>query len=112
VRATHKLVVTLAVTTSLNLLVGPAFAESAIKLFRNGYQQIAEESFLSFDGCETGKHYPIGRFIFVCDSYDYSYEYGEAYVIAKKIIYGGKSSISVYLCTDDNECYSGQLYNQ
>jgi hypothetical protein len=91
---------------------GSASAETAIKLFRKGYQQIAEESSLSFDGCESGKRYAVGQFIFECDSYDYNYEYGDAYIIAKKISYGGTTSVSAYLCTDDDECYSGQLYSR
>jgi hypothetical protein len=45
-----------------------AAGERMIDLFRQGYQLVATEPYLSFEGCEFDKAIPIGGRIFKCQT--------------------------------------------
>jgi hypothetical protein len=68
------------------------------------------EPFLSFEGCEFDKEIPIGRRIFKCQTYDYTYHYGKAEVMGRTFVVKGQSISSVYLCAGEDHCMVGALY--
>lgn len=47
---------------------GATAGERMVDLFRQGYQLVATEPYLSFEGCEFDKAIPIGGRIFKCQT--------------------------------------------
>jgi hypothetical protein len=84
--------------------------ERMIDLFRQGYQLVATEPYLSFEGCEFDKAIPIGGLIFKCQTYEYVYHYGKAEVLGRTFVVKGQSISSAYLCAGEDHCMVGALY--
>lgn len=81
-----------------------------IDLFRRGYQLVATEPYLSFEGCEFDKTIPVGGYVFKCQTYDYVYHYGKVEVLGRTFVSKGQSISSVYLCAGEEHCMAGALY--
>jgi hypothetical protein len=89
---------------------GVVAGERMIDLFRQGYQLVATEPYLSFEGCEFDKAIPVGGYIFKCQTYDYVYHYGKVEVLGRTFVSKGQSISSVYLCAGEDHCMAGALY--
>jgi hypothetical protein len=87
-----------------------AAGERMIDLFRQGYQLVATEPYLSFEGCEFDKAIPVGGYIFKCQAYEYVYHYGKAEVLGRTFVVKGQSISSAYLCAGEEHCVAGALY--
>lgn len=84
--------------------------ERMLDLFRQGYQLVATEPYLSFEGCEFDKPIKVGAYIFVCRTYEYVYHYGKAELLGRTLAVKGQSISSVYLCAGEDHCMAGTLY--
>jgi hypothetical protein len=84
--------------------------ERMIDLFRQGYQLVATEPYLSFEGYEFDKAIPIGSQIFKCQTYEYLYHYGKAEVLGRTFVVRGQSISSAYLCAGEDHCMPRALY--
>ncbi len=103
----------LATTLAIVALTAPkdaAAGERMIDLFRQGYQLVATEPYLSFEGCEFEKAISIGGRIFKCQTYEYVYHYGKAEVLGRTFVVKGQSISSAYLCAGEDHCMAGALY--
>jgi len=87
-----------------------AAGERQADLFRQGYQLVATEPYLSFEGCEFDKAIPIGGRIFKCQTYEYVYHYGKAELLGRTFVVKGRSISSAYLCAGEDHCMAGALY--
>jgi hypothetical protein len=83
--------------------------ERMVDLFRNGYQIVHTEPYLSFEGCQYDKVYKLGPFIFICRTYEYTYRYGQVEIMARVFEYGGQRIVSAYLCVGEDQCLQGDL---
>jgi hypothetical protein len=66
------------VSIALTAAQDAAAGERMVDLFRQGYQLVATEPYLSFEGCKFDKAIPIAGRIFKCQTYEYVYHYGKA----------------------------------
>ena len=85
-------------------LAMPASAETPFSLCRAGYE-IIYEGYEEWEGCDYDEPRAIGPYIIICDSYSYSYYYGEVILFASVFTYEGQQHVSAYLCqgeTDDD----------
>jgi hypothetical protein len=89
-----------------------AAGERMIDLFRQGYQLIATEPYLSFEGCEFDKPIKVGAHIFMCRNYEYIYHYGKVELLGRTLTAKGQSISSVYLCAGEDHCLAGDLYTR
>jgi hypothetical protein len=89
---------------------GAVAGERMIDLFRQGYQLVATEPYLSFDGCEFDKAIPVGGYVFKCRTYEYVYHYGKAEVLGRTFVSKGQTTAFVYLCPGEDHCVAGALY--
>jgi hypothetical protein len=90
--------------------IDAAAGERMVDLFRQGYQLVATEPYLSFEGCEFDKAIPIGVYVFKCQTYEYVYHYGKAEVLGRTFVVKGQSISSAYLCAGEEHCMAGALY--
>jgi hypothetical protein len=86
--------------------------ERMIDLFRQGYQLVATEPYLSFEGCEFDKPIKVGAYIFMCQTYEYIYHYGKVELLGRTLTAKGQSISSVYLCAGEDHCLAGTLYTR
>jgi hypothetical protein len=103
------LATTLAIV-ALSAPQGAAAGERIVDLFRHGYQLVATEPYLSFEGCEFDKEIRIGGRIFKCQTYEYVYHYGKAEVLGRTFVVKGQSISSAYLCAGEDHCMTGAFY--
>jgi hypothetical protein len=95
------------------LIVSTSASHAGDKLFKvvkDRYAFVMETNYITFDGCDHDKKYDIGSYNFVCSEYGYTYSYGTAIIMAKKISYKGSDLNLVKMCVDDGkECFSGRI---
>jgi hypothetical protein len=114
----HRLALQIVRQTRIVLLLAVALlpprtaaaGERMIDLFRQGYQLVATEPYLSFEGCEFDKPIKVGSYIFMCRTYEYIYHYGKVELLGRTFTAKGQSISSVYLCAGEDHCLSGDLY--
>jgi hypothetical protein len=87
-----------------------AAGERMLDLFRQGYQLVATEPYLSFEGCEFDKPIKVGAYIFMCQTYEYVYHYGKVELLGRMLTAKGQPTSSVYLCAGEDHCMAGTLY--
>jgi hypothetical protein len=73
------------VCIALTVPCGATAGERMIDLVRQGYQLVATEPYLSFEGCEFDKEIPIGGRVFRCQTYEYVYHCGKAEVLGARL---------------------------
>ena len=98
------------VSIALTAAQDAAAGERMVDLFRQGYQLVATEPYLSFEGCKFDKAIPIAGRIFKCQTYEYVYHYGKAEVLGRTFVVKGQSISSAYLCAGEDHCMAGALY--
>ena len=74
------------VCIALTVPCGATVGERMIDLVRQGYQLVATEPYLSFEGCEFDKEIPIGGRVFRCQTYEYVYHCGKAEVLGRTFV--------------------------
>jgi hypothetical protein len=105
-----RILATTLICGALTASQGAVAGQRMIDLFRQGYQLVVTEPYLSFEGCEFDKAIPIGGRIFKCQTYEYVYHYGKAEVLGRTFVSKGQSISSVYLCAGEDHCMAGALY--
>src|ERR1700704_6552573 len=70
-----------------------AAGERMINLFRQGYQLVATEPYMSFEGCDFDKPIKVGAYIFMCRTYEYIYHYGKVELLGRTFTAKDQSSI-------------------
>ena len=106
----RRILATPLVIVALSAPQTAAAGERMIDLFRQGYQLVATEPYLSFEGCEFDKPIKVGAYIFMCQAYDYVYHYGKVELLGRTLTAKGQSISSVYLCAGEEHCMAGALY--
>jgi hypothetical protein len=106
----RRILATTFVFIALSAPQGAAAAEHMANLLQQGYQLVATESYLSFEGCEFDKAIPIGGRIFKCQTFEYVFYYGKADVLGRTFVVKGRSISSAYLCAGEDHCMAGALY--
>jgi hypothetical protein len=100
------------ISTALSAPQVAVAGERMVDLLQQGYQLVATEPYLSFEGCEFDKAIPIGGRIFKCQTYEYVYHYGKAEVLGRTFVVKGQAISSVYLCAGEDHCMAGTFYTR
>lgn len=90
---------------------GAAAAETPAELWRDAYTITWESGYETVEECTPDSGVVLSNgLIFICDSYEYVYHYGGAFIASKDLSYQGRSVSLNYLCLEDEEeCLSGRL---
>jgi hypothetical protein len=107
-----RILATVLAIFALSAPQGAAAGERMVDLFRQGYQLVATEPYLSFEGCEFDKAIPIDGHIFKCQTYEYVWHYGKAEVLGRTFVVKGQSISSAYLFAGEDHCMAGALYTR
>lgn len=92
----------------------PVAAETASELWEQGYRITWKSSYESIEECTPDNAVVLSdEIVFICDSYEYVYHYGEVFIASKTFTYQGRSFTSSYLCMEgEDECLEGKVIRQ
>lgn len=100
-----------AFVASLLFCTLPVKAETPSDLWQQGYRITWKSPYETVEECTPENAVVLsGEIIFICDSYEYVYHYGEVFIASKTLTYQGRSFTSSYLCMEgEDECLSGTV---